>query len=294
MRQLRCGHDQRAPQVRPTEAGGPVVAVVTVADRRHVHTWVPTATVPQAAPTELAGVARAVTVDGAIVGWWFDVAAALTAEDTSAAARFTRWSAEFTRRSLLGEVSTVDAVIAQLAPAAGGHLDSYSAGDRFCALGGGDLGAFLGTEYDVEVAAGAATGDVVELCDAGGAPVRGRVWPAKAPLTLTEEGAVSVGVADGEMWCQVGETRHRVTGWRIDGETGDVLIDTGAGQLPIDGAAGTVLTRQAAGHVQVQVRTRRFSHVCSEVAETIYDAADTAARAGRYLLIGVEPQHHTS
>lgn len=290
MWQLRCGHGRGAQRrsVRGAGEGGADVEAVTVADRRHVHTWVPVADVPQSAPAELGGVARAVTVEGRIVGWWFDVGAALAAGDTGAPARFSRWASRFTHRRLLGESATVDAAVAQLAPSAGGHLDLYLE-DRFCALGGADLEGFLAAEYDVEVAAVAATGPAVELLDPTGRAVPGRVWPATEPLTLTEVGAVAVSVEGGAMWCTVGDTRLQVAGWRIDGDSGDVIVDTGDEHLTLDAVAGTVLTRQAAGQVQVQVRTRPFAQVCSEVAEVLFDAADAAARAGRYLLIGVEP-----
>ena len=283
---LRCDHDQ---QLRRRAAGHEVdVGAVTIADRRHVHAWVPVADVPQHAPDELAAVAVAVSGGDQIVGWWFDVPAALAAGDTDAGARFAKWAAQFTRRTLLGEASTVDAAIGVLAAAVDGHLDAYVEG-RFCALGGTELDAFIGCELAAELAAERAAGDVVELTDTAGAPIPARVWRTEGRLTLTETDTVSVGVDDTGMWCEVGDAHLAVCGWRIDGETGDVVIDTGDGTRTLDGAAGTAITRQAPGQVAVRVQRRRFAEVCSELSAALYDAADTAAGAGRYLLIGVEP-----
>lgn len=285
MRQLRCGHGDERPDGGAASRCG--CEAVKVADRRHVHAWVPTAAVPDRCTDRLAGVAVPVTVDGVVVGWWFDVAAALAAGDTAAAAEFARWSSTFTHRRLLGEASTIAAVVRQLEAASAGALARFLT-DGFCALGGAELDAFIATEYDAEVAASNVVGDAVELFDDRG-PVAARVWPATEPLVLTDEGGVTVTVDDG-LWLAVGDTRRRVEGWRIDGGTGDVIVSSGGADDRLDAAAGTVLTRQAAGSVRVEVRRRPFAEVCSDVAGELYDAADTAARTGRYLLIGIEPE----
>lgn len=265
---------------------------VKVADRRHTHAWVPTGEVPTSAPAALEGLAQPFSADGQVHGWWFDTAAALAGGHTNAAGQFARWAATFTNRTLLGETSTVEAVFAALGAGAPGHLDSHLARyleAGFLAVGGADLSAFIATEYDAEIGAGAAAGDAIELHDNRG-PITARVWPATEPLTLSSNDTSAVGVDHRGLWLTVGDTKHSVEGWRIDGATGDVVISTDTGTITDTGTVGTLLTRQAAGSVEVWVKRRPFSEVCSEIAELLYNAADAAARGGKYLLVGIEPE----
>jgi hypothetical protein len=256
-----------------------------------VHCWVPTADVPDSAPEDLTGLAVAVTAGDRVVGWWLDVAAVLAAGDTGAASRFAHWNAQHSHRVLIGEPWPVSDLLGRLrgVEALAALVDGF-AESGFHALGGVELDAAIEAEYDAEQAVSEFVGDAVALFDRQrNSAIAGRWWPpVDHDVTLSAGGTVSVGLDETGMWLEVGIRRLGVTGWSLT-DDGVAVVDERGDTHTLDGTAGTVLSRQAAGSAQVDVRRVRYAEVASDTLGVLFDAMDVAARAGRYMLIGVEP-----
>jgi hypothetical protein len=215
----------------------------------------------------------------------------LAAGDTGAASRFAQWNAQHSHRVLVGEPWPVSDLLGRLRDV--GALRALADGfaeSGFHALGGTELDAAIDAEYDAEQAVSGFDGNAVVLVDRQrNSTVAGRWWPpVDHDVTLSAAGTVSVGLDETGLWLEVGIRRLGVTSWAIT-DDGVAVVDTHGDTHTLDGSAATVLSRQAAGSAQVEVRRVRYSDVASDTLGVLFDAMDVAARAGRYMLIGVEP-----